>query len=359
MKTYFFYYIINYSKIGNKNWVIFVYKDNYDLPFFTSRFKLTERSLGNALILLEKQSGLKIRDIKEVKDGYVFIGDFGILVGDITFNYSRGEYNNIKYHTGAREAIIEEANKRKAQKRKNEQKKFRLQKGIRLGVALTTASIIGLTALGVIKPLDFIFHDNSQTVVASEVSETSILDANDLLALRWADYAMGEVSEICSNTEYETVANMREIAYADYYVKVMSSYYDYLDYYDQMSSGIPEDLITDGMSRAHNNFRSNLLSFDEYLKNSVAFSNCTFSNSPFSDAIIIDDMGQVASSGVDGEIVDSTGNVITYDDGNYEVYVKGVDFGYNLDNLPDSSIIHDGEVYVDYANAKEYGTIKK
>lgn len=324
--------------------------ENYDLSYLASRYRLTEKSLMDITDWFKNNYGLNVRDIIENKNGYLFVGDYGIPIGEITFNRVKGDYNNPVCHMGAKERIMEERAIRQERKREQQRKKFRLQKGVRIGVALTAASVIALSALGVIKPLD-VFKGKPQTVaVATDVnSQISMADANDLILVEWADYTMGRISEICADSEYEQFESFREIAYSDYFAKAMGSYYNYVDYLD---TPIPEDIIAESKVGARNNFRSEIMAFNDYLNNSVAFSNETFEKSPFAQAVIVDDLGNILED-ENGRVILADGKEAVFAEGGYSVYVRALDADYSITELPDDAIIKDGVVYVDQSHLKE------
>lgn len=327
--------------------------ENIDL-IYSTRIPLTERSLEELCDRLERKSGVPIRGWKELKDdgGYVFYGDYKIPVGDVVFDTRQGTYRGLSYRIGSKQQIEAERKKRTMQERK--QRKLKVQRNRRIGVAIAAAGMIALASYGVVHLPSTAVRDVEPVTVASstimEEKTASIVTAEDLLLIEWANYAIGEVSQICSSSPYEAVSCQYDIAYPDYFAKVMQSYYGYLDYLDQEKIGFPADLIASSKENAHTSFRSNAIAFDEYLENNVAFRNLTFSNSPYAYSILVDKDGKVVT-GESGVVIGEDGQVVTIDDtSSYDVYIKASvvpGAHYTLTNLPEDAILVDGEAYID------------
>ena len=82
------------------------------------------------------------------------------------------------------------------------------------------------------------------------------------------------------------------------------------------------------------------------------YPEAVFSETPYADATLLDENGESFKNGsVSGELVDNENNVVLLDDDDtkYKVYVQASDVknnNYSLDNLPDGSLVYNGEVYV-------------
>lgn len=326
-------------------------KNDYDFSFISRRYNLAESSLENVAESFEKTFNLKIKEIEENEDGYIFVGDFGILVGEMLFDKTKGAYKRPVYHSGSREAILKERNRRINAQRT---RKFKLQRRKRLGIAIAAAGIIALTGLGVIKSTVFSGDINPTPVAVQEASQqSSIYESNDILLLEWANHAMGEVSEVCDASEYDGVQSLREQVYTDYFAKGMSSYYNYVDICDQEKEGFPAELIAESKENAHSSFREKLIYFNDYLKNSIYFSDFTFENSPFTDAVLVDQDGNVLQENDNGSVILSDSEEAVYIDSDYRVYVRAEDANFTLTNLPEDAIVKDGIVYVDSSHLSD------
>lgn len=314
------------------------------------RIKLTDRTLNEIANRVEERYGLDVLEIAQSSEGYVLKGKYGFTIGDITYNPSRGAYNSFNFHHGVKESIEAKDNAIRARKQNEKRRQYKLQRNIKIGTALTAAGLTALIGFGVIKAHFSntpVTPETERPEIVAQVDHLNTLkSSNDLILVEWANYAMGGVSSECQNSEYEAVQSMRDDVYANIFVPVMSNYYNYLDMLD---SGLPADIIGTSVENNHSTFRNSVYDFDEYLDGS--FAKYTFQSSPYADAIVMDGQGNVinTSGSLQGELKDSEGQIITFDDTTASVYIKatsipGQDF--KLDSLPEDAVIYNGEAYV-------------
>jgi len=117
-----------------------------------------------------------------------------------------------------------------------------------------------------------------------------------------------------------------------------------------IDSGLPHDIVGDSIARNHQDFRNNAKKFNDYLGEQY-FGEYTFENSPYADAIVMDESGKVISTTGDitGELQDEEGKVITFDSDNIKVYIKATSIpgqNFTLENLPTDAVLHNGDAYV-------------
>lgn len=315
----------------------------------TRRYKLTESTLNDVADEIQRSYGLEVLEILETEEGYVFRGKYGFTIGDLTYDSQRGGYKSFNYHRGVKENIRE---KDEQKKRASRQRKYKVQRNKRIGVALTAGAVALFVSIGVIKGLTT-EQPHKETIRTENVAVATHLNtidnANDLILVAWANYAMGEVTEFCENSEIDVFQGMNTDVYANVFAPVMMNYYNYLDCVD---SPLPSDIIGSSLEANHSSFRSSAVAFNEYLK-TMNFTSCTFANSPFADAVVFDASGKavVASDRYKGEVNSADGKLITYDDSGYSLYIRAVDVpdnNYSITNLPDDARLYNGETYVDY-----------
>ncbi|MDE5888467.1 MAG: hypothetical protein K2H20_00435 [Bacilli bacterium] len=328
-------------------------KDNeLNLDFIiTRRYKLTESTLNEVADEIQRTYGVEVLGIVETEEGYVFRGKYDFTIGDLTFDSKRGGYQTFNYHRGVKESIKEkDAEMAKASR----QRRYKVQRNKILGTALTAGAVALFITIGVIKATNTnqpqTTLDRNETVAV--VNHLNTIDnANDLLLLAWANYAMGEVSDFCESSEIDALREMRPDIYSNVFVPVMTDYYKYLDYVD---SPLPEEIIGESLKSTHSSFRNSVIEFNEYLK-SMNFNSFTFANSPFADAVVFDKSGEVALAGdrFEGEVKTSDGELLTYDEESYSVYIRAVDVpnnNYSITNVPEDAKLFNGETYVDYTH---------
>lgn len=306
---------------------------------FGERYPLTERALEVTVESIKENYDLVVREIKETDKGYVFIGKYGFTIGDITFDEASGKYRPFNYHEGVI-SRIKDRDKAEAQKKKK--KHFKLQKYKRIGVALTATAILALAAVGAVK---FLGNTNDKPTQQVEVVQqmNTVANANDLILYSWANYAMNEVYTAAENAEVERAETLSEQLRTNNFNAVMMNYFNYTD---QINSDLPAEYS--GKDSYHSEFRNQCYLFDEALENSY-FSHATFDESPYANAIVMDQNGNIVQAGsLYGETCDINGNLLIVD-GNYVVYVRAVDVpnnDYTITNLPDDAEFVNGEAYV-------------
>lgn len=315
---------------------------------YTRRYKITQRSLDKIAENIKKNLGIDVYRIQEIDDGYVFIGKYGISIGDLTYLPQQGEYRKFNYHQGAKESILarDKEEKRKINPtNKRHPRRFKLQRK-RLGIALAAGSIALLIAGGSITlKTNALQATKAPTYAVQQVN--TVASANDLILNAWANYAMGLVVQGSQDTSYEHAQVVADDLRSNYFNNAMLQFFNYTD---QIESGLPIDVIGKLKDSYHNEFRNQCYLFDEALESSY-YSYATFDESPYADAVVFDQNGdRVVANGLYGESCDGTGNLIL-PGGNigYSVYVKAVDVpgnDYSITNLPADTRFINGETYV-------------
>lgn len=329
-----------------------------------SRFKLTERRLNEICDSVKERYGLDVKEILETDNGYVFKGNYGFTIGDVTYDTVTGTYRPFNFHRGVVESIRERDEAIRARRAQERKRKYKVQRNVKIGTAITAAGLVVLVGLGVVKGLNSTPNvpDSSQVGIVSEVEDLqSIRDVNDLILIDWANFAINGLSEACDRSEYEFFKSEKETAYANLYVPIMSNYYNYLDMID---SGLPQEMVGSSIQNNHDSFRNSAYSFNDYLGGDY-FSEFEFKNTPFASAIVVDSQGRVVDTTgeIHGELVDGEGKVITFDDSTAKVYVKASAVpgqNYDISSLPEDAVVFEGEAYVaaSHLNDKEVKVTK-
>lgn len=311
------------------------------------RYRLTEKAINDLIDRVTTEYGVDILEVVENDDGYIFKGKYGLTIGDLTYDIKRGGYQDFNFYRG----VVENIKEQDARMEKKSRRDYKIQRNKKIGIAITAAGIIVLSGIGVIRGINAYKDHASQQigVVQEETHLTNVEDANDLVLVAWANYAIGEVSHYYGDSEYEALRSVKDDIYANLYAPLMKSYYDYLDC---MDSGMPYDIVGTSMENYHRAFRSNVAEFNNYLEE-ANLDMCAFDRSPFSDAVVFDTAGNVVVSNerYKGEVKDSSGNLVTYDgDIPYSVYIQVKDIpnhDYSVTNLPVDAKVYNGENYVD------------
>jgi hypothetical protein len=120
------------------------------------------------------------------------------------------------------------------------------------------------------------------------------------------------------------------------------------------------ELTGEAIKTSHNSFRNNAYLFDEELQDR-GFGKCSFRNSPFANAIVVDAYGQVVTgteNGLFGEVYDSKGELITLEsEMGYTIYVRAQDIvgqEYGTSNYPQDAIMYNGVAYVSSSHLYDY-----
>ncbi len=351
-------------------------EDFLNIPFGRP-YRLTDSSLDRICISLAKTINCRAKEIHAIYDknkGYYFYGPYNVCVADLIFEGN--DYRGIQIYGGIiedlkvqleeeRKRVEIETRQREARERrerreqlKKEQRakkrKFILQKFVIPGVAITAGGIIVLTGIGAIH--DAITKEPTQ-IVQQEQDLNTVANANDLILFTWANYAMTEVYDTANNSEYDHIKSMAEGLRTDYFTPIMSSYYSYME---EGMLDLPVELTGESIKTNHNSFRNNAYLFDEELQNK-SFGKCSFANSPFANAIVVDAYGKVVSgsdTGLFGEVYDSNGELITLDsEMGYIIYVRAQDVignNYGTSNYPEDAIMYKGVAYVNSSHLYDY-----
>ena len=190
----------------------------------------------------------------------------------------------------------------------------------------------------------------------------SVSNANDLLLFNWSNYVMGEIADVVNSSEYISDFEYDNI-YANYFVPVMSSYYNYQE---QLESPLPAEFSLS--SEYHGKFRQAAGDLNERLSKSIYFENLTFEKSPYAMGVVVNEngivllnlsgtadgyalpSGEIISEALAGEMYDDSGSLINANDaGSYDVlipYVKVKNNNYSVDNMPADAKVINGVMYV-------------
>lgn len=351
-------------------------KDDYiDIPFGRP-YRLTDNSLDKICVSLAKSLNCRVQEIHVSYDrnkGYYFYGPYDICIADLLFEGN--DYRGVQIYGGIvedlkvqleeeRRRVAEETRKREARERReaaekarvekrNKKIKFVLQKYVAPGVMITALGVGALVGVGAIHRA---LTDEPAQIV-QEVNLNTVANANDILLFNWANYAMGELSEISRNSDYDHIMGMAEIMRIDYFTPIMSSYYSYVE---EGMLDLPVELTGESIKTNHNSFRNNVYLFDEELQDR-GFGSCSFKNSPFANAIVVDAYGLVVSgadNGLFGEVYDSKGELITTEsEMGFHIYVRAEDVvgnNYGTSNYPEDAIMYKGVAYVSASHLNDY-----
>ncbi len=304
--------------------------------------KLPDDVLLDLATRIKNEYGIKVKNIVDTEKGYEFKGEYDFTIAELEYNKESHKFDPLFFHKEIYRLI---SNKEKKEKNKQTRKYVVARNKAIFG--LTASAIIVLTSLGVIKSVNATKEneaietqlDNNKT---ANISGKTISNGTDVELIEWANYVVENIPD-----EYDI--------YTNFYAPLMSSYYTYLDYLD---SGLPTDTISDKINEKHNEFRNKAIGLNEYLQD-VNLANYKFENSPFYSAIITDGNKNVLKmNGTrQGEVNEDTGKVITYDDKEqYQIYINIntlPDNNYDMNNLPEDALIHEGKIYLNSSCLKE------
>ena len=341
--------------------------DYFDIPF-ARPYRLTDNALDRIRVSLAKTINCRVEEINVQYDnskGYYFYGPYDICVADLLFEGS--EYRGVSIYGGIvddlkvqleeeRRRTAEEARKRlrqeqreakerERQEQRARKRKYVLQKFVVPAVAITAGGIVVLTGIGAIH--NAITKEPTQIVQQQDLN--TVANANDLILFTWANHAMTELSQIAAESQYDQIGSMAETIRVDYFTPIMSSYYSYIE---EGMLDLPIELTGEAIKTSHNSFRNNAYLFDEELQDR-GFGKCSFKNSPFANAIVVDAYGQIVSgseSGLFGEVYDTKGELITLEsEMGYIIYIRAEDVlgnDYGTSNYPEDAIMYKGVAYV-------------
>lgn len=307
---------------------------------FSKKYTLTEKALNEICESVKKKYGLEVSKVEENPNGYVFISKHGYTIGDVSYDFHTGLYRNFNFHMGV---VEKETEATEREMREFRYKRFKLQRRKTVW-RLTAAAILVLASIGAIKTLPGALHKNTSE---PEIHLNSVASADDLVLFSWANYAMGKIADSVSDSPYDAAQEQKDNLYSDF-SNMMINYYNYVD---QIESGLPYDITANLIDKYHDEFRDAASQYNDAILNSM-FANVSFSSTPYADATVLDETGGTFNKGEAlGEVVDSGNNVVLvdYKDAPYKIYVQASDVkdgDYSIDNLPEGSVVYNGEVYV-------------
>lgn len=323
--------------------------NNADLNYiYSKRFNLTQNSIEKIKASIKERYGLKVIRVSENDSGYVFMGEYGVSIGDVTYDSSIGQYKKFNYHQGAKEEISRRRDNALQKNKENSvqqelsktssKKRFKLTRNM-IGTTITNAGLNVLISIGAVKAID------NEDITYSVERINTVANANDLILNAWANYTMRLVTDGSNDSNQEYVQKVAEDLKNNYFNKAMMAYYDYVD---QVESGLPRELVVGSLKSYHDSFRNDCFSLDEALDSSF-YSYATFDESPYADAVVFDETGNLVTSGsIYGECYNQDGKLLLPGSA-YTVYVKAVDVpgnNYSITNLPDDTKFVSGEAYV-------------
>lgn len=307
---------------------------------------ITKSKDGAAFVFVDKESKRAIADVKYNSQTFELskINVYSSVIQHIKDNKNTQSQRNI-YDESAPKPQQKKAKGKYSLKREN------------YGRRITPKGILALVLVGAITVAGGIggYHYLNANAKDSNVigieqiqkNRNTLASANDLLLASWTEYAISELSDIAAGSEHEALLEQCEQLKQYYYIPVMNSLYSYIDVYD---SNIPLELNNSALEKTHSEFRNKVYIFNERLEE-LNFDKITFDNSPYANAVVIDKNGSIVrSGGLTGEVFDSEGKLITYDDhSEYVTYIKasdikGNDYSYNV--YPDDAKFVDGIIYV-------------
>lgn len=307
---------------------------------YSKRYKLTDNYLGRVCEQIKEKYGIDVARIDENERGYIFVSKYDYTIGNLEYDPHVGKYKPFNYHVGVEERVREAA----AEERKIARtKRLKLQKYQRIGAFLTIAGLATVVTVG---SMFAIKGHEPKAPVAVEQHMTNITEADDIVLVSWAQYAMGKITDAANGSPHEYVSTQRENLYTSSFMPVMMNYYNYVD---QLDSGLPQEIVGDLTKQYHDNFRRAVYSFNEAVVSSL-FPDCSFESSPYADAVVLGINNSQLNSGTrNGEKIDDNGTVIIYNDDDYNLYIQASDVPNNefsVGNLPAGSTIYNNEVYV-------------
>jgi len=293
--------------------------------------KLPDEYLTDVATHIKKEYRIDITDIVKTEEGYEFKEEHGFTAGELTYDKELQKWDPLFFNKEIYKLI---ANKERSEKNRNKRKFTLLRNGI-ITASLTTASIAALIGLGVIKlpkrnispqiAIETELSDNKDNKTnAKDQTNTqnvgkNILNGEDLLLLEWMENTITQIPAELSE-EAVNALNLTEIC-TSIYSQALTEYDIYLDNRDSL---LPPEMVKEPMENAHNNFRTQANTLNEHLK-AIDLNRYTFENSPYSNAIITDNIGEpIENKGtIKGELLDESRRIMNfYDKENYKIFVK-------------------------------------
>lgn len=351
-------------------------KDDYIDILISKPYILSDKSIEKICISLAKAINCRLEEIDvrfDKSKGYYFYGPYEVCVADLLFE--AGEYRGVQIYGGIIDDLkiqLEEERKRIAEEnrrkqssaaqlaKENERKEKRkkrnryiIQKYVVPGVAITLGGVAVLTTIGAIHKA---VNKEPVGIVQQEQSLNTVANANDLILFEWSTYAMNQLTDISNDSRYDGIKSAVESLRNDYFIPIMSSYYAYVE---EGSLDLPLELTGESIKTNHNSFRNKAYLFDEELQDR-GFKNCSFAQSPFANAIVVDYAGKVVQgtdNGLFGEVYASNGELLTLDsDMGYIIYIRAQDVvgnDYGTSNYPEDAIMYKGVAYVNVSHLYE------
>ena len=303
------------------------------LDLITDHFPIKDaealkRGLPNELRGLDVE-----RTVTVPGQGVVFYGRHNIQIGQFKYISSTGKYE-FKYNPAAKETIEVEDIKAA---RKEQRRKLKVQRRNKF-IAISLASVIALTGIGIgINQLSNAGAESS-TQVEQPTKRVNLQDMPDAVKIAWANYAMSEYQDMVSDSEIEARRYSSEDLYQHYFCPIFRCYYDYCEI---ESSPIEKELSQGYSERLHNEFDSNLESFEERLMILTYNERLLINNTPYAQARVLDETPNP--------------DAIVY------VPLSTLPEGtpYNANNLPEGTQLIDGQIYVPDKCLYETVTITK
>lgn len=352
-------------------------KDDYIDILISKPYILNEKSIERICNSLAKAINCRLEEIDvrfDKSKGYYFYGPYQICVADLLYEF--GEYRGVQVYSGVIEDLkvqLEEeririagenrrkqaADARLAKEQERKEKRDRrnryiIQKYVVPGVAITLGGVVVLTTIGAIHKA---VTKEPAGIVQQAPSLNTVANASDLILFEWANYAMNQLSNVSDNSEHDSIKTMIEGLRTDYFTPIMSSYYAYVE--EEMLD-LPHELTGESIKTNHNSFRNKAYLFDEEIQDR-GFKSCSFVQSPFANAIVVDAYGKIiegTESGLFGEVYDSNGELLTLDsDMGYIIYIRAQDVvgnDYGTSNYPEDAIMYKGVAYVNSSHLYDF-----
>lgn len=291
--------------------------DGIDL--ITDHFPITKEELASAEKKVNEMYGNKISGVASINRGKVFLGEYGVILGDFTYIQSTGQY---EFHRNPK--ADEEIALKKEQDRRRRQNEYKRKKKLRdfilkkvtpfvLIATMSVAAVIGINN----KKVDI--DKTPSNEIVNVVGVKTINDSELEVVVEWLNYGIDGLRDTCYNSEWKDyVMPQYEDAYTSYFMPAMHAY---SDYEEMVATELPDDIIGDSKEAAIRRVYSNANELNEVVPNSHQFAV-----SPYSKAIVVE-----------------------MEDGTKEVYVPLSELkvtNYSTTNLPEDARIVDSQIYV-------------
>jgi hypothetical protein len=224
---------------------------NDDFRFvYTEKVPLTNEQKDELASRITRKIGEKVFSIQDVKDGYIIRGKYGVEIGRVNYNFQRGCYEEFKYRPRSIEEIsardmAQKHNKgdNKSVMKRSRSRKFALQKGKRIGIALGAGALAVLLSVGAIAIKTNAVEPNYKIPSYNMEQVNTVANANDLILYSWANYAMNEVVYGSNSNNYEYSHTVAEDLKNSYYNPLMLQYHNYTDQIQTSIHGQAQELL--------------------------------------------------------------------------------------------------------------------